>query len=87
MRLPSNGISSPIRFMRSSLIIFWLAASRTSFDGYSNQEKTTSSSSLACTALRKSVTFPSGTSFAQASTMRVAPNSWNKGAAPDAWLR
>ena len=71
MRLPSNGMLAPISFMRGSLIIFSLAASRVALSGYSNQEKTTFSSSLALTALRKSVTLPSGTSLSQASTWRV----------------
>jgi hypothetical protein len=73
--------------MRSSDIIFWLAESRTSFDGYSIQEKTTASSAFACTARRKSVTLPSGTSSAQASTWRSAPNSLNSGQAMAAILR
>ncbi len=47
MRLPSNGMLAPISSMRGSLIIFSLAASRVALSGYSNQEKTTLSSSLA----------------------------------------
>src|SRR6185503_18573741 len=50
MRLPSKGMSAPISFMRGSLRIFSLAASRTSFDGYSIHEKTTVSPSWAFTA-------------------------------------
>ena len=46
MRLPSNGMVAPISFMRGSLIIFSLAASRVALSGYSNQEKTTFSSVL-----------------------------------------
>ena len=40
----------------------------------------------AWTAFLKSVTLPSGTSSAQLSTIRVAPNSLNRGAAPLACL-
>ncbi len=40
-------------------VIFAQAASRVSLSGYSIQENTTVSSSFACAALRKSVTFPS----------------------------
>ena len=87
MRWPSNGIDAPISFMRGSLIIFSFAASRAALTGYSIQEKTTTSSALAFTAPLKSVTLPSGTSSPQASTMRVAPNSLNSGAASAACLR
>src|SRR5688572_11750835 len=66
---------APISFMRGSLIIFSFAASRAARSGYSNQEKTTASSSFAWTDLRKSVTLPSGTSSLQLSTMRVAPSA------------
>ena len=65
--------------IRSSLRIFSFVASRVALSGYSNQEKTTFSSGLASTALRKSVTFPSGTSLSQVSTVRVTPMSWNIG--------
>ena len=88
MRLPSNGMLAPISFMRGSLMHFLVGgvAGRL-VDGYSNQEKTTFSSGLASTALRKSVTLPSGTSLSQASTMRVTPNSLNNGATSAACLR
>src|SRR3954453_23054099 len=62
-----------------------LAASRAARSGYSNQEKTTASSSFAWTDLRKSVTLPSGTSSLQVWTMRVAPSSRIRGAKPVAW--
>src|SRR5215204_1809723 len=87
MRLPSKGICSPIVRMRGSALIFSFAASRISFDGYSNQLNTTTSSSCAFTAPLKSVSLPSGTSSPQHSTIRVAPNSLNKGAASAACLR
>ncbi len=87
MRWPSNGMFAPICFMRGSLIIFSLAASRAALSGYSNQEKTTFSPASAFTAPLKSVTLPSGTSSPQVSTMRVAPNSLNNGAASAACLR
>ena len=73
--------------MRGSFIIFSLAASRTAFEGYSIQEKTTTSSGLACTEPLKSVTLPSGTSSPQVSTMRVTPNSLKSGSASAACLR
>src|SRR6185312_6609653 len=63
-----NGMAAPISFIRGSLIIFSFAASRAVRSGYSNQEKTTASSSFAWTDLRKSVTLPSGTSSLQLST-------------------
>ena len=72
IRLPSNGMSSG--FMRESSMSFVLPASRTSFEGHSIQEKTTTSPSSALTARLKSVTLPSGWSSPQHSTMRVAPN-------------
>src|SRR5690606_31027133 len=53
----------------------------------SNQLNTTTSSSLACTALRKSVSVPSGTSSPQHSTIRLTPNSLKSGAASAACLR
>ena len=87
IRLPSKGIFAPISFMRGSLMIFLFAASRTSFEGYSNQEKTTTSSGSAFTAPLKSVTLPSGTSSPHASTMRVTPNSLNSDAASAACSR
>ena len=87
MRLPSKGMLAPISFMRGSLIIFSVAASRVALSGYSNQEKTTVSPSSAFTAPLKSVTLPSGTSSPQASTWRVTPNSLNKGTASAADLR
>ena len=59
-RLPSNGMSSG--FMRGSSMSFLLPASRTSFEGHSIQEKTTTSPSSALTARLKSVTLPSGRS-------------------------
>ena len=87
MRLPSNGMLAPISFMRGSLIIFCVAAAWASLLGNSIHENTTTSSGLAFTAPLKSVTLPSGTSSPQASTMRVAPNSLNSGAASAACLR
>ena len=59
-RLPSNGMSSG--FMRGSSMSFLLPALRTSFEGHSIQEKTTTSPSSALTARLKSVTLPSGRS-------------------------
>ena len=52
-----------------------MAASRVFLSGHSIHENTTDSSAVACTALPKSVIFPSGTSSAQHSTTRVAPRS------------
>ena len=69
----------PCPVMRGSFIIFWFAASRTAFDGYSSQVKTTTSSDFACTAPLKSVTLPSGTSSPQVWTMRVTPSPLKRG--------
>jgi hypothetical protein len=79
--LPSNGIGFFSGLMRGSFFIrssiLPIAASRVALSGHSIHEKTTASSSFACTARRKSVTLPSGTSSPQHSRMRVAPSSAN----------
>ena len=65
--------------MRGSSIIFFMAASRVALSGHSTHEKATVSSAVACTARRKSVTLPSGTSSPQPSITRTAPSSMNIG--------
>ncbi len=69
MRLPSNGMCSPISSADSSAIIFSCAASQVALSGQTSQENTTFSPSSSLTALRKSVCLPSGTSASQASTI------------------
>jgi diguanylate cyclase (GGDEF)-like protein len=73
---PSKGMLAPISFILGSLIMRSLALSRVALSGYSSHENTTTSSGLAFTAPLKSVSLPSGTSSPQASTWRVAPNSF-----------
>ena len=60
----------PMSAMRGSLMNFSFAASRSAREGYSKKENTIFSSGLPSTALRKSVTVPSGTSLSQDSTIR-----------------
>src|SRR5947209_9223984 len=74
-RLPSNGIGLVCGLRRLSFITFAIAASRVALSGHSIHEKTTTSSSFACTARRKSVSLPSFTSSPQHSRTRVAPCS------------
>jgi hypothetical protein len=81
MRLPSNGGSLPI--IRSSVMIFFSAASQVALSGQTIHENTTVSSGLAFTAILKSVSLPSRISSPHAPTWCVAPYSLKVGAAPE----
>jgi len=88
-RLPSNGIGLISGFIRSPLFtrspILATAFVRVVLSGHSIQAKTVVSVSYAWTALRKSVSVPSGTSFPQHSRTRIAPSSMNTLSALRAW--